>query len=142
MLYKTNDTQFDMPSTDLKDITLNILKFKELGTSLVMSRSELAEEETLESSLDDQLKRLENSVKGLKFEQKNKISFGKNQDIEAFELRNQFIKGSEKVYQYQLVCLIPGTRTMFAMSYVKNTELGKEELAHWQLIKQSFEFKN
>jgi hypothetical protein len=142
MLYKTNDTQFDIPSADLKDITLNILKFKEFGTSLVMSRSELSEEETLESSLDDQLKRLENSVKGLKFEQKNKISFGKNQDIEAFELRNQFIKGSEKVYQYQLVCLIPGTRTMFAMSYVKNTELGKEELAHWQLIKQSFEFKN
>ncbi|MCO6514839.1 MAG: DUF1795 domain-containing protein [Snodgrassella sp.] len=142
MLYRTNDTQFNMPSTDLKDITLNILKFKELGTSLIMSRSELAEEETLESSLDNQLKRLENSVKGLKFEQKNKISFGKNQDIEAFELRNQFIKGTEKVYQYQLVCLIPDTRTMFAMSYVKNTELGEQELAHWQLIKQSFEFKN
>ncbi|PIT13345.1 DcrB-related protein [Snodgrassella alvi] len=142
MHYNTNDTQFEIPSTNLQDSTLNILKFKDLGTSLVMSRSQLAEEETLESSLDDQLKRLENSVKGLKFEQKNKISFGKNQDIEAFELRNQFIKGTEKVYQYQLVCLIPDTRTMFAMSYVKNTELGEQELAHWQQIKQNFEFKN
>ncbi|MCO6519398.1 DcrB-related protein [Snodgrassella sp.] len=142
MHYNTNDTQFEIPSTNLQDSTLNILKFKDLGTSLVMSRSQLAEEETLESSLDDQLKRLENSVKGLKFEQKNKISFGKNQNIEAFELRNQFIKGTEKVYQYQLVCLIPDTRTMFAMSYVKNTELGEQELAHWQQIKQNFEFKN
>ncbi|PIT56767.1 DcrB-related protein [Snodgrassella alvi] len=142
MHYNTNDTQFEIPSTNLQDSTLNILKFKDLGTSLVMSRSQLAEQETLESSLDDQLKRLENSVKGLKFEQKNKISFGKNQDIEAFELRNQFIKGTEKVYQYQLVCLIPDTRTMFAMSYVKNTELGEQELAHWQQIKQNFEFKN
>ncbi|PIT11061.1 DcrB-related protein [Snodgrassella alvi] len=141
MHYNTNDTQFEIPSTNLQDSTLNILKFKDLGTSLVMSRSQLAEEETLESSLDSQLKRLEDSVKGLKFEQKNKISFGKNKDIEAFELSNQFIKGTEKVYQYQLVCVIPGTRTLFAMNYVKNTEFGKKELAHWQLIKQSFEFK-
>ena len=140
MLYNTNDARIEIPSNDLKDITLNILKFKDLGTSLVMSRSELGEDETLESSLDDQLKRLESSVKGLKFEQKTKTVFGKNQDIEAFELRNQFIKGNERVYQYQLVCLIPGTRTMFAMSYVKNTSLGEEEAAQWQIIKQNFEF--
>lgn len=142
MIYTANDFKLEIPSNDLKDVTLNILKFKDLGTSLVISRSELAEEETLASSLEDQLKRLENSVKGLKYQQKNKISFGKNQEIEAFELRNQFIKGTEKVYQFQLACLIPGTRTMFAMSYVKNNELGEDELAHWQLIKQNFEFKN
>lgn len=141
MQYQTNDTEFQIPDPDIKDVTLNIIKFKNLGTSLVLSRSELGEEETLESSLDDQLKRLESSVKGLKFHQKNKISFGKNQNIEAFELSNQFIKGAEKVFQYQLVCLIPGTRTMFAMSYVKNTNLGEVELAHWELIKQNFEFK-
>lgn len=141
MQYQTNDTKFQIPDPNIKDVTLNIIKFKDLGTSLVLSRSELDEEETLESSLDDQLKRLEKSVKGLKFHQKSKTRFGKNQDIEAFELSNQFIKGTEKVYQYQLVCLIPGTRTMFAMSYVKNTNLGEEELAHWKIIKQSFEFK-
>lgn len=142
MLYITNETQFNIPSTNLKDVTLNILKFQDLGTTLVISRSELSNEETLESSLDEQLKRLENYVKGLKFQAKNKINFGKNQDIEAYELRNQFIKGTEKVFQYQLVCIIPGTRTMLAMSYVKNTDLEQAEMAHWQTIKQSFEFKN
>ena len=109
---------------------------------MIISRSKIGETETLESSLDDQLKRLENSVKGLKFQQKNKINFGKEQDIEAFELRNQFTKGSEKVYQFQLVCLIPNTRNMIALSYVKSTEFGEKELEHWQMIKQSFAFKS
>ncbi len=142
MLYITNDTQIEIPSEDIQDTTLNILKFKDLNTSLIISRSKIGETETLESSLDDQLKRLENSVKGLKFQQKNKINFGKEQDIEAFELRNQFTKGSEKVYQFQLVCLIPNTRNMIALSYVKSTEFGEKELEHWQMIKQSFAFKS
>ncbi len=141
MIYKANDIHLEIPEGNLTDASLNILKFKTLGTSLVMSRSELSEDETLESSLDEQIKRMEISVKGLKFQQKNKISVGKKQDIDAFEMRNQFVKGTERIYQYQLICLIPGTRTMFAMSYVKNTALGEEEAAHWQLIKQNFEFK-
>lgn len=141
MIYKTNDIQLQIPEENMKDATLNILKFNTLDTSLVMSRSELSEGKTLESSLDEQIKRLEISVKGLKFQHKNKISFGRKQDIDAFEMRNQFVKGTERIYQYQLVCLIPGTQTMFAMSYVKNTALGEEEASHWQLIKQNFEFK-
>ena len=57
MLYITNDTQIEIPSEDIQDTTLNILKFKDLNTSLIISRSKIGETETLESSLDDQLKR-------------------------------------------------------------------------------------
>ena len=62
---------------------------------------------------------------------------GAAQDIDAIEVHNQFSKGSERIYQYQLALLIPGTRQMLALSYVKAQPLGQAENAHWVTIKNT-----
>jgi hypothetical protein len=41
------------------------------------------------------------------------------------------------VYQYQLVLVMPGTRNVLALSYVKPQPLGDAQAAHWEQIKHS-----
>ncbi|MCQ3001630.1 DUF1795 domain-containing protein [Pseudomonas syringae] len=141
MTYRINEFQFDLPqSGDMQDATINILKFADLGTSLVISRSLLTEGETLQSNFDAQLKRLEQQVKALRYQPGQSVRIGAAQDIEGIELRSQFSKGAEHVYQYQLALVLPGTRKMIALSYVKAQPLGEAEAAHWATIKNSLQF--
>ncbi|MHC6223439.1 DcrB-related protein [Pseudomonas sp. X10] len=142
MSYRLNEFQFNLPDAKVQDTTINILRFEALGTSLIVSRSLLAEDETLQSNFDSQLQRLQQQVKDLRFQPAKTVRLGTAQDIDAIELRSQFSKGQEKVYQYQLALLLPGTRKMFALSYVKPQPLGAAEAAHWAALKQSLNFDN
>jgi hypothetical protein len=140
MTYRLNEFQFQLPPGDVLDASINILKFPELGTSLIVSRSLLADGETLQSNLDDQLQRLEKQVQDLRCQPGVAVRLGENGEVEGVELRSQFHKGNEKVFQYQLALVLPGTRKMLALSYVKADTLGDAEAAHWATIKQSLVF--
>ena len=140
MTYRINEFQFQLPAGELQDATINILKFPGLGTSLIVSRSLLAQGETLHSNFDDQLKRLEKQVQDLRCLPSVPVRLGAAQEVEGIELRSQFNKGNDKVFQYQLALVLPGTRKMLALSYVKADKLGDAEAAHWAIIKNSLSF--
>lgn len=137
MTYRINELQLQLPDSELQDASINILKFAALGTSLIISRSHLADGETLHSNFDAQLKRLEQQVQALRYQPRQDVRLGADQAIEAIELRSQFSKGSENVFQFQLAFILPGTRTMLALSYVKAQPLGDVESAHWATLKQT-----
>lgn len=140
MSYRLNEFQFALPPSDLLDASINILKFPELGTSLIVSRSLLAEGETLQGSFDSQLKKLEQQVQELRYQPGVAVRVGTAQEVDALELRSQFNKGNERVFQYQLALVLPGTRKMLALSYVKAQPLGDADAAHWASIKGSLNF--
>ena len=140
MTYRINEFQFQLPAGELQDATINILKFPELGSSLIISRSFLTDGETLHSNFDEQLKRLEKQVQDLRYQPGVGVRLGATKEVEGIELRSQFSKGSDKVFQYQLALVIPGTRKMLALSYVKADKLGDAEAAHWATIKNSLSF--
>ncbi|BBP80236.1 MULTISPECIES: DcrB-related protein [Pseudomonas] len=137
MTYRINELQFQLPDSELLDASINILKFPELGTSLIVSRSVLAEGEDLRGNFDTQLKRLEQQVQELRYQPRQDVRLGADQSIDAIELRSQFSKGTEKVFQFQLAFVPPGTRKMIALSYVKAQPLGDAETAHWATLKHS-----
>ncbi|SDX15634.1 hypothetical protein SAMN05444064_11417 [Pseudomonas syringae] len=137
MVYRLNEFQLQLPDSELLDASINILKFPALGTSLIVSRSQLAEGETLQSNFDAQLKRLEQQVQDLRYQPVHNTRLGADQSIEGIELRSQFSKGTEKVFQFQLALVLPGTRKMIALSYVKAQPLGDAEVAHWATLKQT-----
>lgn len=141
MTYRLNEFQFDLPDQSVQDTSINILRFDALGTSLIVSRSLLGEGETLQSNFEGQLERLKKQVKDLRFQPPQAVRLGAAQAIDGIELSSQFSKGSEKVYQYQLALVLPGTRKMFALSYVKPQPLGEAEAAHWAAIKQTLQFE-
>ncbi len=139
--YRLNECQFDLPHEDVLDASINILKFAELGTSLIVSRGVLAKDETLRSNFDAQLNRLEQQVQGLQCEPVQVLHIGAQQHIQALELHSQFSNGTEHVFQYQLALTLPGTRKMLALSYVKAEPLGDADAAHWAAIKTSLQFE-
>ncbi|MDR2308821.1 MAG: DUF1795 domain-containing protein [Paucimonas sp.] len=142
MSYRVDEFRFALPDAQVRDTSINILRFEALGTSLIVSRSLLEEGETLQSNFDGQLQRLQQQVKDLQFQPARATQVGTAQPIEAIELSSQFSKGQEKVYQYQLALVLPGTRKMFALSYVKPSPLGEAEATHWAALKQSLDFDN
>lgn len=142
MSYRVNEFRLALPDAAVQDSSINILRFEALATSLIISRSLLAEGETLQSNFDGQLQRLQQQVKDLRMQPAQAVQVGAGQAITAIELSSQFSKGQEKVYQYQLALVLPGTRKMFALSYVKASPLGATEAAHWASIKQSLDFDN
>ncbi len=142
MNYRLNEFRFDLPTDQVRDTSINILRFETLGTSLVVSRSLLNEGETLQSNFDDQIQRLRQQVLDLRLHTPQPVKLGADGKLEGIELQSQFTKGKEKVYQYQLALLLPGSRKMLALSYVKPQPLGEEEAAHWAALKQSLDFDN
>lgn len=137
MTYRLNEMQFTLPSDEVQDASINILKFAALGTSLIVSRSLLGDEETLQSNFEEQLTKLEKQVQDLRYQPAQAVHVGAAQDIEAIEVHNQFSKGAERIYQYQLALVVPSTRQMLALSYVKAQPMGDAEIAHWATIKNT-----
>jgi len=138
--YRLNECRLTLPHPDVQDASINILKFAELGTSLIVSRSLLNDGETLRGSFDQQLKRLEQQVQGLRCQPAQDLYVGTEPPVEALELHSQFSRADDAVYQYQLVLLLPGTRQMLALSYVKAEPLGELDAAHWTAIKASLQW--
>ncbi|VVM67321.1 hypothetical protein PS663_01627 [Pseudomonas fluorescens] len=139
MTYRLNELQFTLPSDEVQDASINILKFAALGTSLIVSRSLLGDGETLQSNFEEQLAKLEKQVQDLRYQPAKALRVGAAQDIDAIEVHNQFSKGAERIHQYQLALVIPGTRQMLALSYVKAQPLGDAESAHWATIKSTLQ---
>lgn len=137
MTYRLNELQFTLPSEEVQDSSINILKFSALGTSLIVSRSLLGDSETLQSNFEDQLAKLEKQVQDLRYQPAQAVSVGAAQEVDAIEVHNQFSKGTDRIYQYQLALLIPGTRQMLALSYVKAQPMSDIENAHWATIKNT-----
>ncbi|WLH84754.1 DcrB-related protein [Pseudomonas sp. FP2338] len=140
MNYLINEAQFTLPDAEVQDTSINILKFAKLGTTLVVSRSPLADGESLQSNFEGQLKKLEQQVKDLRYSPAQAVKVGPAQDIDAYEVQNRFNKGSDNIYQYQLAMQVPGTRCLIALSYVKTQPLGTAEAGHWAMLKSTLNF--
>jgi hypothetical protein len=101
MTYRLNELQFTLPTDDVQDSSINILKFADLSTSLIITRAVLADGETLRSNFTEQLKKLEQQVQELRYQPLQNVRVGARQDVDALEVHNQFSRGGERIYQYQ-----------------------------------------
>ena len=83
MTYRLNELQFTLPSDDVQDASINILKFAALGTSLIVSRSLLGDGETLQSNFDGQLAKLEKQVQDLRYQPAQVVRVVAAQDVDV-----------------------------------------------------------
>jgi len=146
ILYTTHDISLSLPDSPLEDLSMNILKFPELGTTLVITRGIIAAGLTLAESFDAQIKKLQQQSRAFQSRGRQEISIGADGDIAAIEIENQLTRGQETLWQYQLACQLPvsGTATaagtagrMLALSYVKNAPLAEQDRAQWEALKAS-----
>ena len=141
MSYTTQELSLQLPGQDLQDSTINILRLNDLGTSLVITRGALGDGETLRSHFEAQVAKLAKQVKDLRSSALQDVQVGPAQAIVGVELRSQFSKGPEQVYQFQLGVLLADGRRLLALSYVKPTPLDDADAAHWAQIKHTLQFE-
>lgn len=85
----------------------------------------------------EQLKKLEQQVQELRYQPLQNVRVGARQDVDALEVHNQFGRGGECIYQYQLGLIVPGTRQLLALSYIKAQPMGDLENAQWTGLKNT-----
>jgi hypothetical protein len=139
MDYRTNELSLSLTASHI-DHTINVLKFSELASTLVISRGMMEEGKTLEASFNAQMEKLSRTAPEFKLLSRNVVRFGKANDIDAIETCNQFMQGKDRIHQYQLACVLPNSNTMLALTYTKASALDERDAEHWMSIKASVEF--
>ena len=139
--FYTNEAAFDLPGVIAQDSSLNMLKLANPEAVFIISRGAIQDDETLETAIDQQLEKLGKQVKELKFTPRQATHLGVEGQIEGIELKNEFIRGDDRVHQYQAAFLLPGTRIMMALSYVKTRPLTDEDATRWHALKKGIRLR-
>jgi hypothetical protein len=134
--YLTQDLVLDLGNETPEDTSMNMLAFRERGTSLVIARSPLPPGQTLESLYPQQLQQLRERLQAL-ISDPIPTRTGAAQDIQGLEVSLQFKRGEVVSHQRQLAYTPPGQSRFVAMSYCKESPLSDDDLAHWHAIKAS-----
>ncbi|UYZ82724.1 DUF1795 domain-containing protein [Entomomonas sp. E2T0] len=138
MKYHAEDIQIDIPSNDYRDMTLNILSYKALEMTIVIGRG-LLNGKDLATDFNQQMKKLQKTVDGFKNDSIESVKVGLNQDIEAVQTRNQFLRNKVPTYQFQLLLQVPDTQNTIAINYVKQKPLDDADKTQWDEIKASID---
>ncbi|TFF42754.1 DcrB-related protein [Pseudomonas sp. RIT623] len=132
--YLTQDLILDLGDETPEDTSMNMLAFRERGTSLVIARSPLPEGQTLESLYQQQLAQLRERLAAV-ISEPQPVSAGVARDIHGLETSLQFKRADVVSYQRQLAYAPAGQARFVAVSYSKQTPLEPADLAHWETIK-------
>ncbi|PYC21270.1 DcrB-related protein [Pseudomonas mosselii] len=132
--YLTQDLVLELGDETPEDTTMNMLTFRQRGTTLVIARSPLPAGQTLDSIYQQQLAQLRERL-GALISEPQPASAGAAQDIHGLEISLQFKRGEVLSYQRQLAYLHPHLNRFVAVSYSKDAPLEPADLAHWDAIK-------
>ncbi|QXH52824.1 DUF1795 domain-containing protein [Pseudomonas fakonensis] len=132
--YLTHDLTLELGDETPEDTSMNMLAFRERGTSLVIARSPLPAGQTLEDLYQQQLAQLRERLGAVISEPQPTLA-GAARDIHGLEVSLQFKRGEVLSYQRQLAYTPPGQARFVAVSYSKQAPLTPTDLAHWEAIK-------
>lgn len=124
-----------------EDLTLNMLRFRARDTTLVMARSPVANDKTLDQAIDDQLRMLRKKSGAMTITPTKIARLGGGEhSVEAREMAIEFKVGDKPNFQLQAACMIPGQHRLLVINYSKPSPLSSDDIEHWRAIKQQLRF--
>ncbi|TLP55080.1 MULTISPECIES: DcrB-related protein [Pseudomonas] len=139
--YLTQDVLLDLGEEAPEDLTLNMLRFANRGTTLVVARSPVTHNKTLDEAIEDQLNVLRKKSKAMAITATQVARLGdKEQFVEAREMAIQFMVGEKLNFQLQAACLVPYQQRLLVLNYSKPGPLSDSDIEHWRGIKQKLRF--
>ncbi|WP_349974934.1 DcrB-related protein [Pseudomonas sp. WHRI 8519] len=139
--FLTHDVILNLGDEIPEDLTLNMLRFASRQTTLVIARSAVADNKTLDEALEDQLTILRIQSKAMTITPTQVTRLGRNEHaVEGREIAIQFMVGDKPNYQLQAACLIPGQQRMLVLNYSKPGPLSDDDINHWRAIKAELRF--
>lgn len=138
--YLTQDLIVDLGGDLLEDATLNMLQFRERQTTLVIARSPLPEQQTLDDAYTLQLELLSKQLSGFTCTVPQNVFIGQDPKTGGREVALQFMHGDQPTFQLQLACQLPGQQRLLVLNYSKHSMLTDADIEHWRWIKNSLRF--
>ena len=139
--YLTHDLILNLGEEIPEDLTLNMLRFANRGTTLVLARSPVAHNKTLDEAIDEQLNILRKKSKAMTITAAKAACLGGDeQPVDAREMAIQFMVGDKCHFQLQAACLVPSQQRLLVLNYSKPGPLSDDDIEHWRGIKQKLRF--
>lgn len=139
--YYINEAILAFSGEITQDSTINMLRLNDPDAALIISRGQMQSEDELSAQVEQQMKKLETQVKALRYTPVQKVLLGINQQIEGLEIQSQFLRGHERVWQYQVAFVLPDSRIMMAVTYARAAALTETDTARWEEIKKNLRFR-
>lgn len=139
--YYVNEAILNFSGEIIQDSTINMLRLNDPDAALIISRGQMQSGEELSAQVDQQMKKLGKQVKELRYTQVQKVLLGINEQVEGLEIQSQFLRGHERVWQYQVALVLPGSRVMVALTYARTTALTEADAVRWSEIKKNLRFR-
>ncbi|HDC2122164.1 TPA: DcrB-related protein [Salmonella enterica] len=139
--YYTNEAVLSFDGNISQDSTLNMIRLSDPDAALIISRGQMQEGDELAPQIEQQMKKLEKQVKDLHYTPVQTIRVGINDGEEGLEIQSQFLRGNERVYQYQAAFVLPGRRVMMALTYARTAPFTEQDVQRWADIKKNLRFR-
>ncbi|WDY55986.1 DcrB-related protein [Pseudomonas sp. PSKL.D1] len=134
--YVTHDAILDLGNDTPEDQSMNMLRFKPRGTTLVIVRSPVLPGQSLQDAVRDQMELLRRKTHSLNISGLQATRFGPDQQMEGWEMALDFTVGKQPNVQLQAACLIPGQQRMLVLNYSKHGLMNNQDLQHWRALKR------
>ena len=144
MKYHIQEGRFDVPDDGRIDRTMNVLAMPDgSGTTLIVSRDTLREQESLAQFVTRQMNDLTRQVSQLKEVSRTDISVGPAiASLRAIELATQFRQNGQALHQRQAVFVLPqdpAGKAVLILTASSPVPFDAEALALWRRTLESFQ---
>ncbi|OAK57018.1 hypothetical protein A3K87_03775 [Variovorax paradoxus] len=144
MKYHIQEGRFDVPDDGRIDRSMNVLAMPDgSGTTLIVSRDALREQESLAQFVTRQMNDLTRQVSQLKEVSRTDIAVGPAiASLRAIELATQFRQNGQALHQRQAVFLLPqdpAGKAVLILTASSPVPFDAEALALWRRTLESFQ---
>lgn len=144
MKYHIQEGRFDVPDDGRIDRSMNVLAMRDgSGTTLIVSRDALREQESLAQFVTRQMNDLTRQVSQLKEVSRTDIAVGPAiASLRAVELATQFRQNGQALYQRQAVFVLPqdpASRAVLILTASSPVPFDADALALWRRTLESFQ---
>lgn len=132
MKYQIQEGCFSL-TEGFDDESINIVKFKELQSALVVTRACLTPDQSLEGYYDQQMAQLKHAMKNFLLDERKKVTVNSaDEQRQSYQAHCEFEQKGQRMYQCLLFTEAQGR--MLVMAYSQPRAFSEADFAHWQGI--------
>ncbi|MCW2257547.1 hypothetical protein M2263_003638 [Providencia alcalifaciens] len=136
-MYTLNEGQFIAPPSTWKDTSMNVFRDPNSPRTLIVARSEMTQDHSLEEELTLQCEQLQQVATNITISPFETVKLPTSQQAEALEANITFYRSGGQFYQRQLAVLQKDKHHILLFSYTSATPFEPSDEDYWLKLKDS-----
>lgn len=137
MKYTLQEGSFSLFAAPWQDSTMNILRDKESGLSLVITRGEIPENSDVEQEFHRQWELLRPQMGEIKQGEFTRILVGADHGLRAIEVDTAFQRNGQHLWQRQLAVQLPEKSQLLLFTLSAQRPFHEEDDSRWSAFKHT-----